>query len=282
VELASSELTSATLPRRLPVEVHPDAGSLSSGSPAEIDNRPRTDEGMPNQLRDLVAARSRLIVTVDGPAAVGKGTATARLARRLGLQVLDTGKMYRAAAWLAIENHVGPEDEARLIPLVQAAAIAFDWKSDPPTISVRGEALGHRIGSKQVEGLVSKYAGVQALRDVLIADQRRMAREHPKLMCDGRDQGTKVFPDADMKFYLDASSQARARRALARHGVSEPDPDVLDATRIEIERRDEQDRANGALMMPQDAEVILTDHLTPEGVVEEMERRLARCLRGGI
>lgn len=278
MELAITTPTSTTPDRRAPVEVHPVGSAAALKS--DVDVRPRTDEGMPNQLRELVAARSRLIVTVDGPAAVGKGTATARLARRLGLQVMDTGKMYRAAAWVAIENRVAPEDHARLIPLVQDARIAFDWKSDPPTIMVHGEALGHRIGSKHVEDLVSKYAGVQALRDVLISDQRRMAREHPKLMCDGRDQGTKVFPDADMKFYLDASAQARARRALARHGASEPSSELLELTRVQIERRDEQDRANGALLMPQDAEVIVTDYLTPEGVVEEMERRLDRRLRG--
>lgn len=246
----------------------------------DVEFRPGTDEQMPNQLRDLVAKRGRLIVTVDGPAAVGKGTATAKLARRLGLQVLDTGKMYRAAAWLAIENHVSHEDVGRLIPLVRGAEIAFDWKADPPAILIKGEPLGHRIGSKQVETLVSKYAGVQALRDVLIADQRRLAREHPKLMCDGRDQGTKVFPDADMKFYLDASSEARAKRALRRHGVHEPTTEQLETARLDIERRDTQDRANGALMMPQDAEVVQTDNLTPEGVVEEMERRLAARLRG--
>lgn len=237
-----------------------------------------TDLTMP-LLKQLLADKP-VVITVDGPAAVGKGTAAQRLASRLGLSVLDTGKMYRAAALLAIEAGIPPSDHRSLVQLVRDARISFDWHNDPPVVIARGIPLGHRIRTPQVDDVVSAYAGVQALRDVLIEEQRRLALEHPRIVCDGRDQGSIVFPNADVKFYLDASEATRAKRDANRHGVT-LDEAALAQRIARIKARDDHDRRNHALQVPADAVLVRTDDLTPDAVLAAMEHAIAERLAPG-
>jgi CMP/dCMP kinase len=218
-----------------------------------------------------------IIITIDGPAGTGKSTVARLLARRLGLDFLDTGAMYRAAALISILKGIPLSDPAGLVAAVEAADLRFDWSLDPPEILAHGDPLGDRIRRADVTAIVSPVAGIPELRRHMVARQQHIARLHPRLVTEGRDQGSVVFPQAKVKFYLDATPQERARRRaaqLASAGMS------ADETRLlrEITERDRSDmgRADGPLVCPEGAVVLDTSPLSMEQVVEEMERTVRR------
>lgn len=218
-----------------------------------------------------------MVVTIDGPAGTGKSTVSRSLARRLGLSFLDTGAMYRAAAAIAIDRGFrGDIDAARygnfLVALLDAD-LHFDWATDPPAMLAWMRPLDARIREPDVTALVSTIAAIGPLRKHMVQKQRIIAHQHPRLVTEGRDQGSVVFPDADVKFYLDASPGIRAaRRALqlrrAGHDVDEA------ALLREIVERDRMDstRADGPLVCPEGAVTLDTSGLTAEAVIEELER----------
>lgn len=224
-------------------------------------------------LKQYLAGRP-VIITIDGPAAVGKGTVSKMLARRGGLQILDTGKMYRAVTLAALDEGIAPSEAARLVDLIKRARICFDWDEDPPAIFAFERPQGHRLGTEAVENKVSLYAGVPAVRQALIEEQRRLADEHPRLVCDGRDQGAVVFPKAHVKFFLSAPAEVRARRHAMRHGRSEMPQADLDALAQKIRERDELDVRNGALIQPPDAVLLNSAGWTVDQTVDEMERAI--------
>lgn len=236
--------------------------SLSPAQPIVIDAM--------RSLKQYLAGRP-VIITIDGPAAVGKGTVSKMLARRGGLQILDTGKMYRAVALAALDEGVPHTDPQGLAALIKRARICFDWDDEPPTLFAFEQAQGHRLGTSAVEEVVSRYAGVPEVRRALIEEQRRLAKEHPRLVCDGRDQGSVVFPDASVKFFLTAPAEVRAMRHAMRHGKSEMRADELGALADKIRERDETDIRNGALIKPDHAVVLNTAGLTVEQTVDAME-----------
>jgi cytidylate kinase len=214
-----------------------------------------------------------VIITIDGPAGTGKSSVARLLARRLGLDFLDTGAMYRAAALIAIQRGIPLSDPDALVAAVQAADIRFDWSLDPPRILAFGDPVDDRIRRADVTAVVSPIAGIAALRRHMVERQRHIARLHPRLVTEGRDQGSVVFPDAKVKFYLDASPEVRARRRaaqLAAGGMS------ADETRLlqEITARDRSDmgRADGPLIRPEGAVVVDTSALDLDQVVAELER----------
>jgi cytidylate kinase len=228
-------------------------------------------------LKQFLAGRP-VIMTIDGPAAVGKGTVSKLLARRGGLQILDTGKMYRAVALAALDEGIAPTEAARLVELIHRAKICFDWEDEPPTIFAFEQAQGHRLGTSAVEEVVSKYAGVPEVRKALIEEQRRLAKEHPRLVCDGRDQGSVVFPSANVKFFLTAPAEVRAKRHAMRHGQAEMPEDELKRLADKIRERDETDVKNGALVKPENAVVLNTAGLTVEQTVDAMEDAVYRAM----
>lgn len=230
-------------------------------------------------LKQFLAGRP-VIMTIDGPAAVGKGTVSKLLARRGGLQILDTGKMYRAVALAALDEGVAPTEAGKLVDLIKRAKICFDWDDEPPTIFAFEQAQGHRLGTSAVEEVVSKYAGVPEVRRALIEEQRRLAKEHPRLVCDGRDQGSVVFPDANVKFFLTAPAEVRAKRHAMRHGQSEMPEDQLAQLAAKIRERDETDVKNGALIKPDNAVVLNTAGLTVDQTVDAMEDAVYRAMGG--
>ena len=228
-------------------------------------------------LKQFLAGRP-VIVTIDGPAAVGKGTVSKLLARRGGLQILDTGKMYRAVALGALDEGILPTEAARLVDLIHRAKICFDWDDEPPTIFAFEQAQGHRLGTSAVEEVVSKYAGVPEVRRALIEEQRRLAKEHPRLVCDGRDQGSVVFPQAHVKFFLTAPAEVRAKRHAMRHGQAEMPEAELKRLADKIRERDETDVRNGALVKPDNAVVMNTEGLTVDQTVDAMEDAVYRIM----
>ncbi len=229
--------------------------------------------------------RPGVIITIDGPAGTGKSTVARLLARRLGLAFLDTGAMYRAAALLAIEEGIAPDDGPALAKAVARIDLHFDFADDPPRVMLGDRDVSERIRDLDVGEIVSVVAAQGPLRGVLVEMQRAIAREHPRLVSEGRDQGSVVFPDAAVRFYLDADVAERARR---RAGQLEAAGIEVDHDRVvrEISQRDELDsgRTDGPLLRPPGAIEIDSSRRTAEEVVEELTRiareRLGRAGSG--
>jgi len=159
-------------------------------------------------------ARQAVIITIDGPAGTGKSSVAHRLAERLGLEFLDTGAMYRGAAMIALDNGIAPDDGPALAAAVCRAGMQFVWTTDPPRLHLAGRNVSRRIRDLDVSEIVSIVAAQPPVREVLVEQQRAIAAAHPRLVTEGRDQGSVVFPQAPVKFYLDAPAEVRAERRI--------------------------------------------------------------------
>jgi cytidylate kinase len=213
-------------------------------------------------------------IAIDGPSASGKSSVGYMVAERLGYLFLDTGATYRALTWLAIQRGVRLEDEESLVRL----AAQVDMKLGPPaaassercTIWVDGEDRTSVLRQPEVEKGVSLVSRVSQVRRAMVAVQRRLASRRRVVMA-GRDIGTVVLPNADLKVYLDASVEERARRRqeeMAALGKPFTESDV----RQRILRRDaiDSEREDSPLRAAEDAIVINTDGLNQEQVVEKV------------
>ena len=207
------------------------------------------------------------VIAIDGPVAAGKTTVGRKLARRLDLNYLDTGVMYRAITWLALRRKVSIADEAGLGRLAQDSTIRLAGQ-DSTTVFVSGERVGPELWDPQVVRNVSQVARVPEVRRALVEQQRALAAEGRMVMV-GRDIGTVVLPNADLKLFLTASAEVRARRRWQelRHQGQDPDFDqVLQETR-ERDRIDSQ-RADSPLIPAEDAVLVETDDLSAEQVTD--------------
>lgn len=222
------------------------------------------------------APTDQLIVTIDGPAGSGKSTLARQLAKRLGLDFLDTGAMYRAIAAKAIERGIAIAEEPHVvIELARHCPLRFDWQTDPPRLYARGNDVTGRLRDRDVTRAVSDIAGIGAVRHVLVDNQRRIGTEHPRLVTEGRDQGSIVFPAAQVKFYLDASPAVRAqRRADQLREMGKPVK--LDDIRKNIIERDHKDstRSDGPLICPDDAIRIDTSDMALDEVLDLLEQNV--------
>ena len=219
-----------------------------------------------------VTATASFIVTIDGPAGTGKSTVAHRLAKRLGLEFLDTGAMYRAAALTALERGIDPSDGPCVAELVRAIDLRFDWRTDPPELFVNGTAMGERIRTPEVTRAVSAVASNPLVRAAMVESQRAIAARHPRLVTEGRDQGSVVFPDADVWIYLDARAEVRARRRveqLRTKGIETTEAEVL----ANISERDRLDssRRDGPLVCPSGAAVVDTSAIDIDEVIDRLE-----------
>ena len=218
-----------------------------------------------------------LIITIDGPAGTGKSTVAHCLANRLGLEFLDTGAMYRAAALLSLKNNIDVMDGKSLAAAIETAHLHFDWTSDPPKLLVHDCDVTSDIREREVSERVSQVAGRPEVRAVLVQAQRRIGAEHPRLVTEGRDQGSVVFPDAAVQFYLDARPEVRAKRRgdqLEAAGKQVDRQKLL----VDIVRRDSLDssRSDGPLIKPTGAIVIDTSEMTLEEVVDRLQWHVQR------
>jgi cytidylate kinase len=215
----------------------------------------------------------RLIVTIDGPAGTGKSAVSQQLAERLGLDCLDTGAMYRCVALLALRTNLDPADEAGLMKLIETHTIGFDWEPHPPTILLDEEPVEGDIRTGDVGRVVSIVAALPKVRGAMVQRQRAIADAHPRLVSEGRDQGSVVFPDAEVRFFVTADAEIRIQRRVRQLESRGRTVDVA-AIRAEIEGRDSLDssRAVGPLVCPVGAIAIDTSAVGLVGVVEQLEQ----------
>jgi cytidylate kinase len=217
-----------------------------------------------------------VIVTLDGPAGSGKSSTAREVARRLGYRHLDSGSFYRALTYALLQKGVAPSEWERL-SRAELEAIPLDVVAIDGGFEVRlGErALGSELRTQEVTGLVPHLAGLPEVRRWLIGFQHRAAEQGP-LVADGRDMGTKVFPDADVKFFLTADLRERARRRLRDHGVTEAtDEDVArEAEGIDQRDRTDMERAHSPLVRPEGAIDVDTTALSFEAQVETIVTRV--------
>ncbi|MFM9097321.1 MAG: (d)CMP kinase [Phycisphaerales bacterium] len=220
-----------------------------------------------------MTAPAGVIVTMDGPAGTGKSSVALMLAERLGLEMLDTGAMYRAAAVVAIDEGVSADDGDALAARIAEEGLAFDWSRKPPRLLLGGRDLTERIRDADVNVVVSVVARQAALRAALVEAQRVIGRAHPRLVTEGRDQGSVVFPDAQVRLYLDAHPEVRARRRVEQMR-SQGRPADYEAVLRAIQQRDHLDetRTDGPLVCPQGAVRVDTSGLSLDQVVGELER----------
>ncbi len=206
------------------------------------------------------------IVAIDGPAGAGKSTVARRVAQRLGYCRVDTGAIYRTVALLAQEQALS--GEAEIAELAAALPLSFEDER----VCVGDRDVSRAIREPEISQAASVVSAMPKVRTALLELQRRIARDHPDgAVMEGRDIGTVVFPDAEVKVFLTASVVERARRRheeLAERGV----PQSLAAVQAEIEERDARDRSRAAapLLRAEDAVEVDTTGKTVDAVVEEI------------
>jgi cytidylate kinase len=212
-----------------------------------------------------------MIITIDGPAGTGKSSVALAVAEQLGFDFLDTGAMYRAIGLAALRREAKLDDARELAYIARLARIEFDWMQHPPTVRLNGEAVGHLLRGGEATRAASFVAVVPAIRELLVQQQQQIGRERKNLVSEGRDQGSVVFPDAELKFYLDATPQERARRRVAQLRSR---GEIVDYNQIlsQIVDRDHRDRTRpvGPLAMAEDAILIDTTQLSQEQVIEQI------------
>ena len=214
--------------------------------------------------------KMNLIITVDGPSGAGKSTISQLLAERLNYKYIDTGALYRVAALKVKQENIDPEDEKELHSLCSRLDISFDHKNGKLRIFLEGKDVTEQIRAPEMSLLASKVSAKKVVRDALLGIQRKLG-DGGGVVMEGRDIGSVVFPEAEVKFFLDASMEVRGRRRFEQYLEK---GEVIDLRHIirEIEKRDLDDtkRALSPLKPADGATVIDSTNMSIEEVVGEM------------
>lgn len=218
------------------------------------------------------------VVTVDGPSGAGKGTVSLALARKKGWHFLDSGAIYRVLALASMHHQIITDDEDALVPLASGLDVNFQYKENGrPRIVLEGEDVTDSIRDEKVGKAASMVASLPRVREALLRRQRGF-RELPGLIADGRDMGTVVFPNADVKIFLTASPEERAKRRfeqLVAAGMLHDTERDVSMSRLlgDIKARDARDsnRAVAPLAPAEDAYVLDSTTLSVEQVLEKIE-----------
>ena len=224
--------------------------------------------------------RKRLTIAIDGPSGAGKSTVARSLARRLGYVYIDTGAMYRSLALRVKGRGVSPEDELALKRLALSLHIRFATEGEETRVFCEGEDITGAIRTPEMSRLASSISKQKGVREALVQMQREMGKEGGVVL-EGRDIGTVVFPDADVKFYLDAESNERIKRRYDE--MTEKGMKVdLEETREELLQRDYNDthRVHSPLKKATDAVLVDSTHRSVGEVVEEMVRVIKHKIVG--
>jgi CMP/dCMP kinase len=215
-------------------------------------------------------AALRGVVALDGPSGTGKSTVARRLAATLGASYLDTGAMYRAVTLAVLRAGIDPADSAAVAELARRSVPAVGTDPAGPTVRLGGQDVAEDIRGAAVTGAVSAIAGVPAVRSVLIGEQRRIVAEVVEsgggIVVEGRDIGTVVAPDAELKVYLTARPDVRARRR-SRQDNSAGRAASMAETRADVDRRDALDTRTTPLRPAEDAIELDSSELNIDGVI---------------
>ena len=214
-----------------------------------------------------------MIVAIDGPAGSGKGTVTKEIAKRMGLINLDTGATYRCVALASLKHGIKLEEEDKIVSLIDDLDIEFKYdKDDFIRVYLNGEEVTSEIRSFEVNQIVSTISSIVRVRLKMVDLQRKMA-EGKDVIMEGRDIGTYVFPNADVKIYLDADVEERAKRRFNENqekGIDVSFEDVLE----NIKKRDENDKHKeiGSLKIAEDAVIVDSTKLSIEEMADAVEK----------
>jgi cytidylate kinase len=230
---------------------------------------------MTDRTTDQQAPR-KLIIAIDGPAGAGKSTIASRLARKLGYVNLESGAMYRALALKAIDKDISFDDEATLVKLAQDARIQLEPTLGGNRTLLDGRDVSSRIRERDVSEGASRVSVHPKVRELMVGRQREMGAGGGVVM-EGRDIGTEVFPDADLKIFLDADPVVREQRRMAQQKIK---GDVAINVAADLRERDRRDRTRAAspLVAAKDAIVINSSALSEDQVLEQVKGLVAKKL----
>ncbi|HEX5646400.1 MAG TPA: (d)CMP kinase [Nitrospira sp.] len=219
-----------------------------------------------------------MIIAIDGPAGVGKSTVAKLLAARLGYLYLDTGALYRAIAWKVLHEQVEPADHARVAGLLETTSISMQFQNGSMQVLVDGRDITGELRRPEVTSTASIVSAIPRVREWLLPVQRQIG-QRGSVVAEGRDIGTKVFPFAPLKFFLDADATVRAERRH-RELVAAGHREVLETTYQDLSGRDMRDRNRSVapLVPAADARPIDTSTLNVEQVVAQMMAAVSAAL----
>src|SRR5512135_1213122 len=220
--------------------------------------------------------KKKLVIAIDGPSGAGKSTLARLLASRLGYIYIDTGAMYRAVGWKAKREGIDPDDEGALADLCRRTEVTIKLDASDPRFYVDGRDVSGEIRTPEMGMMASAVSKSRAVRERLLVLQRELGKNGGVVM-DGRDIGTIVFPDADVKFYLDASAEERGRRRYLELRAKGMDVDRARITQ-EIEERDKQDsgREIAPIKQADDALLIDSSSMSIDEVLNRMVSEIAK------
>lgn len=214
--------------------------------------------------------RKKLTIAIDGPSGAGKSTVAKSLAKRLGYVYIDTGAMYRSVALKVKEKGISPEDRSALKELASSLHVTFATEGDQTHVFCDGEDITSAIRTPEISRLASFISKQKEVRKSLVQFQRKMGEEGGVVL-EGRDIGTVVFPDADVKFYLDADRDERVRRRYDEMIQRGMEVDFRETKEALVQRdHDDMHRTHSPLKRANDALWIDSTHRSVEEVVEEM------------
>lgn len=201
-----------------------------------------------------------MIVAIDGPSGAGKSTVAKAVAKTLGFACLDTGAMYRAVAWLALEKGLSLDDDEALTRLANACEIGFSRDEDAGAnrVTVDGYDVTSAIRTGRIDRAVSPVSAVPGVREAMVEQQRRVGRAGDYVV-EGRDIGTTVFPDAQVKVFLTASDEERAHRRVRQNADSGVGSIDYDEVLADLRRRDEYDSSRAASPLKPAADAVVID-----------------------
>lgn len=220
-----------------------------------------------------------MIITIDGPAGSGKSTAARKLAAALEIPYLDTGAMYRAIAYLALQDAVDFQDAKALTELAASAELYLDCGPTHTRVNANGHDVTEAIRTLAVSQVTTHVAKIQDIRDILVEKQRIIGQKLGSFVTEGRDQGSVVFPNADVRFVVDADINKRVERRSQELAADGEDVDIS-IVRANLESRDANDAVQWApLLKPGEAIYIDTSHMSIREVVERLRAHIQQILQ---